>query len=251
MKRFMIAGLLPLLFLGSASAADLPQAPPPQAPAAYIPIVAPVYNWAGFYVGINGGWGFGTAKWTAIGVNATATGSDSANGGVIGGTLGANWQAGAFVLGAEADFDYSGINTSTSQTICNLGTPLGCQTGNNWLSTVRGRVGFAADRVLFYGTAGGAFANVQTVVNAVTTTNTRTGWTAGLGLEWAFADNWTAKVEYLYVNLGNKAVTCTAAAGVCGPAPPVGPVGQFGPVNIQAGLTENLVRVGVNYKFNY
>ena len=127
MKRFMIAGLLPLLFLGSASAADLPQAPPPQAPAAYIPIVAPVYNWAGFYLGINGGWGFGTAKWTAIGVGATATGSDSANGGVIGGTLGANWQAGAFVLGAEADFDYSGINTSTSQTICNLGT-------SHWLS---------------------------------------------------------------------------------------------------------------------
>jgi outer membrane immunogenic protein len=246
MKRVIVTAVLSILAGSYAFAADLPQAPPPQAPAAYVPIVAPVYNWAGVYVGINGGWGFGRAKWTAIGVGQTATGQANDNGGVIGGTLGVNWQAGAFVFGAEADFDYSGINTSTSTTLCGAG--ISCQTGNNWLSTVRGRVGWAADRVLFYGTAGGAFANAQTVVNAVTTTNTRTGWTAGLGLEFAFADNWTAKVEYLYVDLGSKAVTCTAAAGVCA-APPV--AGGVGPVNIQAGLTDNLVRAGVNYKFNF
>ena len=250
MKRFMIAGLLPLLFLGSASAADLPQAPPPQAPAAYIPIVAPVYNWAGFYLGINGGWGFGTAKWTAIGVGATATGSDSDNGGVIGGTLGANWQAGAFVLGAEADFDYSGINTSTSQTICNLGTPIGCQTGNNWLSTVRGRVGFAADRVLFYGTAGGAFANVQTVVNARhyhQHSNRLDRWPGSrMGLYRQLDGQGRIPLRRSWQQGGDL----HGRAGVC--APPVAPAAiGFGPVNIQAGLTENLVRVGVNYKFNY
>jgi outer membrane immunogenic protein len=243
MKRILAAVVLSTFAYGYAAAADLPPAPP-RAAAAYIPIVAPVYNWSGIYVGINGGWGFGTAKWTAIGVGATATGSNSDNGGVVGGTLGVNWQAGAFVLGGEADFDYSGVNTGTSQTVCNIG--ITCQTGNNWLSTVRGRVGFAADRVLFYATAGGAFANVQTALNGVTTTHTRTGWTAGLGAEYAFADNWTAKIEYLYVDLGNKAVTCTATVGVCAP-PAVG----VGPINVQAGLTENLVRAGVNYKFNF
>jgi outer membrane immunogenic protein len=227
-----------------AQAADLPPAPPPRAPAAYVPVAPPVYNWTGFYLGINGGWGFGTAKWTAIGVGATGTGSESANGGVIGGTLGFNYQTGAFVFGAEADFDASGINTGTSQSVCNIG--VACQTGNNWLSTVRGRAGFAADRALFYATAGGAFANEQTVVNAVTTTHQRTGWTAGLGVEYAFAENWTAKIEYLYVDLGSKAVTCTSTAGVCA-APPAG----FGPVNFQAGLTDNLIRAGINYKFNF
>jgi outer membrane immunogenic protein len=244
-KTFKFAALAAFCVIGSAEngfAADLPPAPPPpaRAPVAYAP--PPVYNWSGVYVGINGGWGFGTAKWTAIGVGATATGSDSDNGGVVGATLGVNWQSGAFVLGGEADFDYSAINTGTSQTVCNIGVT--CQTGNNWLSTVRGRVGFAADRILFYATAGGAFANVQTALNGVTTTHTRTGWTAGLGAEYAFADNWTAKIEYLYVDLGNKATTCTAAAGVCA-APPAG----VGPINFQAGLTENIVRVGVNYKF--
>ena len=85
-----------------------------------------------------------------------------------------------------------------------------CQTGNNWLATARGRAGYAADRVLLYANAGGAFANVQTNFNGTTTSHTQSGWTAGAGIEWAFADNWTAKVEYLYVNLGNGSVTCVS-----------------------------------------
>lgn len=74
----------------------------------------------------------------------------------------------------------------------------------------RRRAGYAADRVLLYATAGGAFANVQTNFNGTTTSHTQSGWTAGAGIEWAFADNWTAKVEYLYVNLGNGSVTCVS-----------------------------------------
>jgi len=97
--------------------------------------------------------------------------------------------------------------------------------------------------VLLYLTAGGAFANVQTNFNGTTTSHTQSGWTAGGGIEWAFADNWTAKVEYLYVNLGNGSVncisaTCTGFSG--GPAIPV-----------SVGLTENLIRAGVNYKFSW
>ena len=166
------------------------------------------------------------------------SGTANDNGGIVGGTLGFNYQMNALVFGVEGDWDYSGINTGTTSTICILiGT---CQTGNNWLATLRGRVGWAADRVLFYGTGGGAFANVQTTLNGTETTHTQAGWTAGLGVEYAFADNWTAKVEWLYVDFGNVSATCSTGI-VC----------SVTPVSVNTGLTENLFRVGVNYKFNF
>ena len=135
-------------------------------------------------IGVNGGWGWGNAKYTA---NAFAgfpgtTGSLSDNGGVVGGTLGANFQSGAFVFGVEGDWDYSAINTGTTSSICTFSG--NCQTGNNWLATARGRAGYAADRVLLYAAAGSAFANVQTNFNGTTTSHTQSGWTAGAGIEW-------------------------------------------------------------------
>jgi outer membrane immunogenic protein len=96
---------------------------------------------------------------------------------------------------------------------------------------------------LFFATAGGAFANVQTNFNGTTTTHTQSGWTAGAGVEWAFADNWTAKVEYLYVNLGNGSVNCATAACLAAST------GVQIPVSV--GLTENLIRAGVNFKFSF
>ena len=231
--RATIAASVVLFASLAAQAADLPQAPPPppQAPVAYIPAAPPVYNWGGIYVGINGGYGFGTAKWTVSGNGAS---SDKANGGIVGGTLGANFQTGAFVFGVEGDFDWSGINGSTAGSVCIVTG--NCQTGNTWLSTLRGRFGFAMDRILFYGTAGGVFGNVQTTQSGTTTTHTQAGWTAGLGVETAFAENWTAKLEYLYANLGTGTVTCVSACA----APNL-------PVSV--GLTDNLIRLGVNYKF--
>jgi outer membrane immunogenic protein len=229
-------------FAGSAFAADLPPGPPVKAPAVYVPPVVPVYNWAGVYLGINGGWGWGSAKYTIplTGIFPPVSGTVNDNGGVVGGTLGVNFQTGAFVFGAEGDWDYSGINTGTTQTICNVtGT---CQTGNNWLATLRGRAGYAADRVLFYGTAGGAFANIQTTFNGVQTTHDQAGWTAGAGIEWAFADNWTAKVEYLYVDLGSTNFNCTTGACTTATGGP--------PIAGTVSLTENLIRAGVNFKFN-
>ena len=241
--RRTIAVLGVIISFGSAAlAADLPPSPP-RAPAVYVPAVLPVYNWAGVYVGINGGWGWGNAKYTAnaAGLFPGATGSIHDNGGVVGGTLGVNFQTGAFVFGVEGDWDYSGINTGTTASICTFSG--NCQTGNNWLATARGRAGYAADRVLFFATAGGAFANVQTNFNGTTTTHTQSGWTAGAGVEWAFADNWTAKVEYLYVNLGNGNVNCATTACLAASGGPVIPV--------SVGLTENLVRAGVNFKFSW
>jgi outer membrane immunogenic protein len=205
--------------------------------------VLPLYNWAGVYVGINGGWGWGKAKYTAdaAGLFPGTSGSINDNGGVVGGTLGFNFQTGGFVFGLEGDWDYSGINTGTTTSICTFSG--NCQTGNNWLATARGRFGYAADRVLFYVTGGGAFANVKTTFNGVDTTHTQSGWTAGGGIEWAFADNWTAKIEYLYVDLGNRSVNCATTACVIASGGPAIPV--------TIGLTENLVRAGVNFKFNF
>ena len=227
MKRILIAGALALAAGGQALAADLPQpAPaPPRAPAAYLP--APVsYNWGGIYLGINGGYSFGNAT------DQICCVSFSPSGFLIGGTLGGNYQIGAFVIGLEGDGDWSNFDGTSVGAGC---VPGGCETKSTWLATVRGRAGWAWDRVLFYGTGGGAFGNVQAgAIGGPFDTATQTGWTAGVGVEGAFAQNWTAKIEYLYVDLGNLA--CTAAG--CGPGNAVN-------------VTENIVRAGVNYKFSW
>ncbi len=227
--RLMATGLAALTLVVSAPAwaADLPQPapPPPQAPAAYIPTVAPVYNWGGIYLGLNGGYGFGSSEWSGAGLN---TQSFNTSGGVVGGTLGANFQSDAFVFGLETDLDWTGITGSTT---CVAVNPT-CTTSNDWLGTTRVRVGYAADRVLFYGTGGAAYGNVQANVNGVTSSSTKAGWTAGAGVEAAFADNWTARLEYLYVDL-SKASCGTACGGA--------------PINVT--FTQNLVRAGIDYKF--
>lgn len=162
------------------------------------------------------------------------------NGGVIGGTLGVNYQTGAFVFGLEGDLDYPGISTGTTSAVCSVsGT---CQTGSNWLSTVRARAGYAANNLLFYGTAGGAFADLQTALSGVTSSHIQAGWSAGAGVEWAFSSNWTAKFEYLFVynslNATCSTAICTANNG-----------GASVPLSVLS--SENLLRAGVNYKFDF
>ncbi len=217
MKRVLIAGALALAAGGQALAADLPQAapppPPPRAPAAYIPQSVPTYNWGGVYLGINGGYGFGTI--TPSGAVST---SFSTDGYLVGGTLGANFQAGAFVLGVEGDFDYSTVKGSPCTN---------CEVKSEWLGTGRGRIGFAADRVLVFATGGGAFANVEATQPGKSASTTAIGWTGGGGVEVALAQNWTAKAEYLYIDF---------------PSPSFSAGNSFK-------FTESLIRAGVNFKF--
>jgi outer membrane immunogenic protein len=227
MNRIFISAVLTLVGAANVFAADLPQAPPPaQAPVAYVPTLAPVYNWGGIYVGVNGGYGFGHSEWTG---GALSTGNFNTSGFVVGGTLGFNYQVDAFVLGGETDLDFTGIQ-GTSGACTVLGAI--CQTSNDWLGTTRGRLGYAADRVLFYGTAGAAYGNVQANVNGVTNSNTEFGWAAGAGIEAAFADNWTARVEYLYVDLSKA--SCGSA---CGGAP------------VSVSFADSIVRAGIDFKF--
>jgi outer membrane immunogenic protein len=89
---------------------------------------------------------------------------------------------------------------------------------------------------------------MQRTVNGVTTTHDQAGWTAGAGIEWAFADNWTAKVEYLFVDLGSTNFNCSTLTCVAANTPVGGVVGS--PITGSVSLTENLIRAGVNFKFN-
>jgi len=245
MKRFLIAGALALTAVGQAVAADLPQPapPPPQAPVAYIPTVAPVYNWGGIYWGVNGGYGFGSSDWTDPNnlSGLGSTGNFDVSGGLLGGTLGFNYQMDAFVVGIEGDLGASWLDGKSSSTYCGVlgfGAGAQCETKNTWLGTARARVGYAADRVLFYGTAGGAFGNIEAGASGFSS-STKGGWTAGAGIEAAFADNWTARIEYLYVELQNG--TCTTATA-CGND-------IVGTASQSVKFDASLIRAGIDYKF--
>jgi outer membrane immunogenic protein len=259
MKRILVAFALLLGFVGHPLAADLPPAnmpppvpmpPPARAPATYVPSNVPaLYNWGGLYFGINGGYGFGSgsfggSKWTfpagtTLIPGCTAgctTGAFGTQGGVVGSTFGANYQAGPMVFGFEADIDWSNIYGSNSSTAAVCPS---CKTTNDWLGTARLRVGFAADRVLLFATGGGAFGDIKpslpTSLGGGSNDSTEFGWAAGAGIEAALAENWTSKIEYLYVDLSNG--SCTTACS----APPAAAVS----------FSTSLVRGGINYKFGF
>jgi outer membrane immunogenic protein len=225
MKRLLLTSAAMAALLSAPSlAADAPPGrymPPPRA-AAYVPF----FSWNGFYLGLSAGYGFGQSNWTNSATGAT-TGDFDINGGLIGGTLGYNIQLSAVVVGVEADLAWSNIKGS-STTNC-----AACETSNSWLGTARGRIGYAFDRVLPYFTGGAAFGDIKGTVGAATFSETQVGWTVGAGVEYAFISNWSAKVEYLYVDLG--AASCSAACS--------------GGVPFEASFTSNIVRAGVNYKF--
>jgi outer membrane immunogenic protein len=212
--------LLGLAAAGAARASDLSVAPLYKAP----PVVAaPAYNWSGFYVGVNGGGGWGTSNWDGAG-------SFNVSGGVIGGTAGVNWQIGHAVIGLEGDVDWSNLKGSTTSALC----PAGCTTNTDWLATVRGRAGYAFDKFLPFVTGGVAVGDIKASTPGFAgATQTNAGWTAGGGVELALTSNWTAKAEYLHVDLGN--MNCGFNCGVV--------------ANNNVSLKSDLVRGGVNFRF--
>ena len=186
--------------------------------------VVAYYNWTGIYAGLYAGYGWGESNWDIPAVQVKPKGF------LVGGTLGYNYQTGSFVWGLEGDIGWSDVKGSVA---C-LGL-LSCETENRWLGTARGRLGYAFDRFLPYITGGAAFGSVRATLNPgplATATQTRTGWTAGGGLEYAFLGNWTAKIEYLYVDLGS-----------------FDPGFVIPPTN-SVSFKESIVRGGLNYKFS-
>jgi outer membrane immunogenic protein len=261
MKRALIAAIAAIGMASPAFAADIPPAPPPVYRA---PVVAPpiLFSWTGCHIGLNVGGHVGRDRITtttttanfvagaAAQYDATTPTTLSPTGFIGGGQLGCDYQAGAFVVGLEGDGQGLTGNASRSLTIGPgpaAGGIVQNQTKNSWLSTVRGRAGVAFDRVLVYATGGAAFGGLRTTDSltaggATTTVNTtanRVGWTVGGGVEWAFAFNWTARVEYLYVDLGtlDVSIPCVVAC--------VSAVDMV----VHHRYTDHIGRFALNYKF--
>jgi outer membrane immunogenic protein len=223
MKRVLLSGVGMLTLaalMGSASAADLQRRYDPMVTKA--PMMVPMYNWTGFYIGVNGGGGFGKSDWT------TTNGFDL-SGGLVGGTVGYNFQTGPWVFGVEGDLDWSNIKGDTV-----VGCRVGCETSNTWLATVRGRVGYSFDRFLPYITGGLALGDIRAdVANVNVAKETNAGWTVGGGVEFVVVNNWTIKAEYLYVDLGD--FNCGVACGVRNPD--------------LVSFRSHIARGGINYRF--
>ena len=212
-------------------AADLNIAPIYQAPAGALP------TWAGAYIGLAGG-----GAWGGAALRNNATGADQAprfdlGGGLFGVTAGINAQGANSVLGLEADISAMSKKGSTSEFPPNAA--FSNEVREQWLSTLRGRVGYARDNWLVYATGGAALANVANSIVApagtISDQQWHWGWTAGGGIEVKLNRDWSAKIEYLYVGLQDKSYF--------NPTP-----GPVLPGNQRLHLDDHIVRVGVNYK---
>jgi outer membrane immunogenic protein len=215
----IVAAALMLVIL-AARAADLPYKAPPMSPPYSSALLA---NWSGGYIGINGGYGFGSSDWDF------PVASISPEGWLAGGTLGYNFQRGAVLWGVEGDVDYSNLKGSID---CPTATT--CESRNTWLATARARLGYAGfGNWLPYFTGGAAFGDIKASNSAIGEAHkVKFGWVAGAGIEYAMLAHWSLKVEYLYVDLGG--FDCAA---VCGAA------------TDNVSLNANIARMGLNYRF--
>lgn len=268
MKRIIVASIAVLAVTSSTYAADLG--------APYAPTPVP-YSWTGFYVGANGGYAMGDQKgqlYSSPCLIGCALTPDTANfpdksnvdinGGFGGGQIGYNWQVGHLLIGLETDFDWGSIKGS--------GTFNGVNSGGwewdkrldakvDWFGTVRGRFGYTVTpTLLLYGTGG--FAYGQDSMGETVTQHsgvggpvyvsgvgsfdeTRVGWTAGAGFEYALSNNWSLKGEYLHVDLGNRTSRYVgnifSQSGVS--------QGAWGQDGFNSKLSLDAFKAGVNYKF--
>jgi outer membrane immunogenic protein len=195
----------------------------------------PAYGWAGCYLGAEGGGAWGESRQdTALG---STSGVYSVSGGMAGGTIGCNHQTGPWVLGLEGDLSWTSKRGSAPE----FAPEFTSEVRENWLATVRARLGWASQRWLLYVTGGYAAAAVEAgVVNPaialdVSETKTRSGFAVGAGIETAIVGSWTVKIEYLYVGLQN--------AGYFDVPPPA--------IYARTGVPvcDNIYRVGLNYRF--
>jgi outer membrane immunogenic protein len=223
--------LLASAMLTSGVAADLSIAPIYKAPP------PPFTTWTGSYLGVSGGGAWGSAV-----VRNDLTGADqtpriNTSGGIIGATAGTNVQTGNLVIGFEADISAASKKGTAFEFPPNA--VFSNDVREHWLSTFRGRVGYARDNWLFYVTGGGAGASIENSITGplggASETHWHWGWTAGGGVEVKITQDWSAKVEYLYVGLQDKSYFS--------PAPSV-----LFPSNQSVRPDEQIVRVGVNYK---
>ena len=206
------------LCCGVASAADLPARAPAPAPT---PVMAYVYDWTGFYIGANGGYGSNRACWGNFNGVGIAEGCNSKSGGLFGGQAGYRAQFGQFVVGAEVQGDWANLRASLPSTFVPLGTD-SAKVTSVFLFT--GQVGYAVNAALFYLKGGGAMANNNFLVqNAAGTglyyaTSHKLGATVGVGFEYGFTPNWSIGLEYDRLMMGNANNSFSVPAGAAAAA---------------------------------
>lgn len=203
MKKTIIAMAIATTASGSAAAADLPRGPAP-----YYPPPASIYNWTGPYAGLNLGY-----QWAKVTNNVTEP-----SGIAGGGQLGYNWQLGQFVFGLETDIQASAADDTFAP----------YKFSNPWFGTLRARIGYAINNVMLYGTGGLAYGELKGEFFGLEEDKTLVGWTAGAGIEYGFTQNWSAKLEYLYMDLASRTYSITG---------------------VDNGLHSSFLRLGVNYHF--
>jgi outer membrane immunogenic protein len=246
MRRLAFAALALGCTAASVQAADLPARP------VYTPVPpAPVSTWTGFYIGANAGYGWaqGSANLTLSNpffvFNDTSTGRIG-SGGIVGGQIGVNYQRGIGVIGFEIDGQWSG-QQNTASSLCGFLCTVNETTSITAFATARARFGVAFDNVLLFASAGGAWISAKDTATAnifgfapitLTLTGSKVGWAVGSGVEIGFADNWSAKLEYLFLS-ADGVTGSTAAPLILG----------GGVITETANIRDSIVRLGINYRF--
>jgi outer membrane immunogenic protein len=188
-------------------------APAPSAPVVAIPYM---YDWTGFYIGANGGYGSNRACWGSFGSGLISDGCNSKSGGLFGGQGGYRWQLGSVVFGVEAEGDWGNMRTSLPSQLVPGGTDSSKVTS---VGLFTGQLGYAMNSALFYLKGGGALVNNNFLVqNAANTslyyaTSQKLGATVGVGFEYGFTPNWTAGIEYDHLMMGNSNNSFSVPAG--------------------------------------
>jgi outer membrane immunogenic protein len=234
-RKLLMTTALVCLASGAALAADLPseKGPPVYSPP---PPPPPAFTWSGVYIGAQVGYGWGTSG--AYDTTAPSPiGTYSTSGVVGGGHIGYNYQISQFVFGLEGDMNASTENGSTVDGVDIPGNVLTIH--KNYDASIRGRIGYAFDRVLIYATGGGAYGDFRTSYSAPGAfdgdfNDGRFGWTVGGGIEYAIDNNWSVRAEYRYTDYGH--INDLA-------------INTYGD-NISQHLRDNRVQVGFSYKFD-
>ena len=239
MKKFLLGtvGLLALGMAAPASAADMAVKAPP-------PMVAPIYDWTGFYIGGNGGWGPSHSCWDTVdpfGINV-ADGCRSRSGGLIGGQIGYRWQASQWVFGLEAQGDWADLS---NQRVSLFNPLFSTRTTTDGIGLFTGQIGYAWNAALFYVKGGAAVTSnsfsILTTLNNVelaSVSATRWGGTIGVGFEYGFTPNWTFGVEYNHLFMGDANNSFTGLTPVAADL-----------LNSRIGQDVDLVTLRLNYKF--
>jgi outer membrane immunogenic protein len=248
MKKFLLAtvGVLALGMAAPATAADMAARPYTKAPP---PVVAPIYDWSGFYIGANGGYATSRNCWSFesfTGLPFTAgQGCHDADGGTVGGQIGYRWQAGTFVFGLEAQGNWADMNGSSVSSPAFVVAPGDLTINSNLraFGLFTGQVGYAWNNVLLYAKGGAAvvdnrFSHTFTGTNVLINTANDTTWGAsvGAGLEFGFAPNWSMGVEYNHIFLERDTFSFAAS-----------PVGVATTNSI--GQDVDMITARINYRF--